>query len=345
MKNILRPIELIGILSLFIMGCEHPIRMETKVHEDGSLDKIIELEKADSGNLTRNIFNINATKGWSAEIKRADSDSMTSGDEFKIRFEKQFASVEEANQDLKNEPDTLFSIESNFDKSFRWFYTYIRYSETFRRIDRLKKVKGEDYFNQEDRSFINRLPGEGVTISKADSFYLQTLNKKIFQDYGRMGMFREYLDIMAEVIKRNIGDNWVDSLYKESEYIFYKLEDMEGDPFFAMKMMDSLNIPLPKEIAESEFKNASEDLNSRISFMGYARDGKYTNIIEMPWTIIASNADSVAGNSLYWRPLVTKFAIQDYEMYAEVRKLNVWTIFVSLIVVGFTFWLFLRSKK
>jgi hypothetical protein len=79
--------------------------------------------------------------------------------------------------------------------------------------------------------------------------------------------------------------------------------------------------------------------------MGYARDGKYTNIIEMPWTIIASNADSVAGNSLYWRPLVTKFAIQDYEMYAEVRKLNVWTIFVSLIVVGFTFWLFLRSKK
>ena len=344
MKNMIK-VFVAGISSVLIMGCEHPVHMETKVHDDGWLEKVIELDKADSSNLERNVFNINAASGWKTTIKRSDSDSTTSRDEFKIRFEKQFASADEANNDLNNASDTLFSIESKFDKSFRWFYTYIRYSETFKRIDRLKKVKAEDYFNQEDQSFINRLPGEGIAISKADSFYLQTINEKIFEDYGRMGMFLEHLDIMAEVIRKSIGENWVDSLYKESEYIFNKLEDMEGDPDFALKMIDSLNIPLPKEKATQDFAILSKDLNSRIAFMSFARDGKYSNIIEMPWTVVASNADSVAGNKLYWKPLATKFAIGEFEMYSESRKLNGWAVFVSLIIVGLTVWIFIRTKS
>ena len=345
MKNILKSALVTGLLPVLIMGCEHPIHMKTKVHDNGSLDKIIELDKADSGNVEKNVFNINASKGWNVIIKRSESDSTSSRDEFKIRFEKQFTSAAEANRDLKNESDTLFSIESKFDKSFRWFYTYIRYSETFKRIDRLKKVKAEDYFNREDQSFINRLPGEGMAISKADSFYLQTLNKKIFEDYGRMGMFLDYLDIMAEVIRKNIGENWVDSLYKESEYIYNKLEDMEGDENFALKMADSLNIPLPKEKATQDFALLSKDLNSRINFMSYARDGKYSNVVEMPWTVVASNADSVAGNTLYWNPLITKFAIREFEMFAEARKLNWWTVVVSLLVIGSTLWIFLRKRN
>ena len=70
--------------------------------------------------------------------------------------------------------------------------------------------------------------------------------------------------------------------------------------------------------------------------MGFANDGKYMNIINMPWTVVDSNADSVADNKLVWRPLVTKFLFKEYHMYAESRKLNMWALFVSGVVVLLT---------
>jgi hypothetical protein len=344
MKTILKLISGLALLSGILMGCEHPIRMETKVHEDGSLDKVIEMDKVDSVVSVSNVFGINESKGWKVSVRRSDSDSTTSKDEFNIRFEKSFPSAEAANLDLGSESDTLFQVKTKFDKSFRWFYTYIRYSETFKRIDRLKKVKGEDYFNQEDQSFINRLSGEGTVISKADSFYLQNLNDKIFKSYARMGMFLEQYDILSEVIKRNADKKWLDTLAKNVEFIYSRLEDLEGDPLFATKIADSLHIPLPKEKAAKDFESLAEDLNSRIQFMSFARDGRYLNSFEMPWTVVSSNADSVGGNKLYWKPLVTKFAIQEYEMFAEARKLNIWAVLVSVGIIGATLFLFLRKK-
>lgn len=344
MKNIPRTIALAGVLLVLFTACEHPIYMETKVNVDGSLDKVIEMDKADSNRVERNVFNINVAKGWNVDIRRSDGDSTTSRDEFNIRFDKHFASAAAANEELNMVSDTLFRIESKFDKSFRWFYTYIRYSETYKPIDRLKKVKVDDYFNQEDKSFINRLPGEGVAISKADSLYLQTLNEKIFKNYARMGMFFEYFEILTNVATKHLDSSWVHKLYNESDYIYKKLEDMEGEPDFAARIADSLKMPLPKEAA-LEFSNLSKDLESRIAFMSFARDGKYTNVIEMPWTIVDSNADSVAGNKLYWKPLATKFAIQEYEMFGKARKLNWWTIVVSVAVLGITAYMFIKKNR
>jgi hypothetical protein len=344
MKTIVRILPGAILLSVLITACEHPVRMETKVHEDGSLDKVIELDKADSIQSTKNVFGINESNGWKVIVNRSDTDSTTSKDEFKIRFEKSFPSAEAANQDLNTESDTLFRVQSKFEKSFRWFYTYMRYSETFKRMERLKKVKGEDYFNQEDQSFINRLPGEGTAISKADSFYLENLNEKIFKSYARMGMLYEQLDIITEVIKRNTDKKWVDTVYKNIEFVYNKLEDMEGDPFFAAKIADSLHIPLPKERAAKDFESLAADLNSRIRFMSFARDGKYANSVEMPWTVVNSNADSVSGNKLFWKPLATKFAVQEYEMFAEARRLNWWAVGVSILILALTIFLFLKRQ-
>ena len=68
-------------------------------------------------------------------------------------------------------------------------------------------------------------------------------------------MLYEQLDILSEVIKRNTDKKWVDTLYKNIEFLYNKMEDMEGDPFFAAKMADTLHIPLPKEKAAKEFES------------------------------------------------------------------------------------------
>lgn len=79
--------------------------------------------------------------------------------------------------------------------------------------------------------------------------------------------------------------------------------------------------------------------------MGYCRDGRYQSEIEMPWTVVHSNADSVAGQILYWRPMLNKFVYMDYEMYAESRRMNMWAVAVSGVVVILTGWVILRKKK
>jgi hypothetical protein len=333
----------IGLFMITIMmSCENPIRMETVVHEDGSLDKTIVLEKTDSSSITQNHFGIGASTGWSikADTIKSDGDKQN----LKVEFKKSFASSEAINKELDMETDTLFKIHSSFDKSFRWFYTYIRYSETLRPIDRLILVRAEDYFNEEDRAFINRLPGEGTVISKADSIFLQGLNEKIFELYANDGLFNEQFVILKDVVGHNTSDaNWLSILDKNRELIKQKMKDIEMDSSFAIKLTDSLGIKINKEKAIADFKVLSKDLTSRMGFMAFARDGKYLNIIEMPWTVVGSNADSVAGNKLFWRPLATKFSIQEYEMYAEARRLNIWAVVVSILIIGLTIYLF-RKK-
>ena len=334
---------------LLFSSCEHPMTLETDVHEDGTLDKTITFEKGDSSIITNNIFGIDSAKGWSPEIeelpverKENDEDKI----QYKTVFKKHFQSVDQLNSELNSTSDTLFKVKSTFDKKFRWFYTYIRYTETFLPINRFKMLSPEDYLNEEDNQFIDRLPGEGKAISKADSLYLQMLNVKIGDYYTNMAIFNEEFEILTELVKRgNLEAKWMDTLILKKEYIYNHIDKMKGEPDFAMQMADSLHIPLNREQASKDAAVLAKDLNSRVSFMGFANDGKYTNIINMPWTLVNSNADSVAGNKLLWRPLVTKFLFKEYHMFAESRKLNIWAIWISGVVILLTAFVWLRKRK
>lgn len=341
-KNI---VVLIGLVVL-LMSCENPIRMETKVNEDGSIDKTITLESTDRFRDSINMFGIGKASGWQVQVEpKAKKDSLSKEDKYRIEFKKSFVSVNAANADLNKDVDSLFQINAKFEKHFRWFYTYIRYSETFKPIDRFKLINAKDYFNTEDSLFINRLPGEGTAISKADSLFLQQLNDKIFDHYTKDALFQEYYFMLEEVIKRNTTEKkWLDTLARSKDYIYKQLEDMEVDVNFAANLADSLGIPLPKEESARDFDELSKEINSRINFMSFAHDGKYTCIIDMPWTVINSNADSVAGNRLYWRPLVTKFAIQEYTLYAESRQLNLWAVIASILLIGLSVFVVFRSR-
>ncbi len=340
-------IAFMAFAASLMMSCTNPMTFETKVHEDGSLDKTVVLEKTDSARIQNNIFSINEQAGWSVNIQELPPDKTEDKrkKEFKIQFQKHFSNVEEMNKVLDKPSDAQFQINSKFEKKFRWFYTYIRYSETFRPVNRFKMVLPGDYFNREDNAFLDRLPAEGKAISKADSLYLQLLNEKISDHFAAMGIFTEQYSIMEEVIKRNgLGNNWLDTLQKNQEFIYNHIDKMKGDPHFGEKIADSLKIPLHKPKSSRDFADLSANLNNRIDFMSFARDGKYQNVIDMPWKVVGSNADSVSGTKLYWHPLVTKFIYRDYEMFAESRKLNLWACLLSVVIISGTIYLFLRRR-
>lgn len=336
----------LGVGVIVLSSCERPMTLETKVYEDGTFDKTIVFEKSDSSIVQQNVFGINTQHGWSATVNELPNEKKDNKDRFHITFNKHFNSLEEMNAELNSSLDTLFQIKSTFEKKFKWFYTYIRYTETFTHINRFKMLPVTDYINKEDFQFIERLPSEGSSISKADSVFLQTLNEKIIDQYGNMAIFNEQYDILIRLLKKNnMEARWFDTLARKREFIYDHIDKMKGDPSVAMEMADSLQIPLPREKAMKDAAELSKDFNSRLAFMGFAKDGKYTNGIEMPWQVVETNADSVSGNKLFWHPVVTKFLVTEYVMYAESRKLNLWTIVASASFLLLTFLALLRKRK
>lgn len=339
-------IVVLGVGVMVLSSCERPMTLATKVYEDGTFDKTIAFEKADSSIVQQNVFGINAQHGWSASMKELPGEKKDNDDRFYIVFNKHFNSLEEMNAELNSSSDTLFQIKSTFKKKFKWFYTYMRYTETFAPINRFKMLPITDYINKEDYQFIERLPSEGSSISKADSVFLQTLNQKIVDQYGNMAIFNEQYDILIRLLKKNnMEARWFDTLARKREYIYNHIDKMKGDQSLAMEMADSLQIPLPREKAMKDAAELSKDFNSRLGFMGFAKDGKYSNGIEMPWRVVETNADSVSGNKLFWHPVVTKFLVTEYVMYAESRKLNIWIVVVSAAFLLLTFFAFLRKRK
>lgn len=331
-------------LLLFFSSCEHSVTTESVVHEDGSIDRMVALSKADSNAVQQNMFGINAQKGWDVamELEEESKDK-----KYSIAFRKHFASVDEANAEMNAPGDTLFKINSEFKKEFRWFFTYIEYRDTYLAINRFKEPDVSDYFTQEDFAFIDRLPAEGESISLADSLYLKTLNDKIYDVYAARAFYDVYYNALIETVTKNqLEKRWIDTLNAHKENLFQHLlkneDDFDDD--FMLKFADSLKLPLPSQSKE-DYHEIVKPLEKQIDFMSWAGDGKYKHAIKMPWDVISTNADSVIENELHWAPPVTKFLLRDYTMFAKARKMNVWAVGVSVLFIVFTIWMFMRKRK
>lgn len=344
MKSILNILLLIALI-VGLSACGHNVSMETTVHEDGSLDKTIVLEVVDT---TRNFLGIGSAGGWKMNahlIEDSTKEKSEANKKWSVTYQRTFASSEEANAELETPSDTLFRVSSKFDKKFRWFYTYLYYADTYRTINRMT-MSPEDFLTPEDYAFIDRLPAEGQTISKADSFYLSELHKRIFDVYGIRAIYEAYYDLDVRLIKESgLENRWIDTLKRHKESIYahlVKKQDVPED--FMYKAMDSLGIPFPFDKMRARYDELYKQEDAKTNFINHANEGKYIHVINMPWTVVRTNADSVSGNRLQWNPPAIKFLLKDYTMYAEVRKVNLWAFAVSAVVLFFTGYLFWRRR-
>jgi hypothetical protein len=204
----------------------------------------------------------------------------------------------------------------------------------------------DDFITQEDYAFIERLPAEGTTISKADSLYLTELHKKIFDVYGLRAIYEAHYNLNEKLIRESgLEERWLDTLKKHKGDMYQRLVKNENVPEdFMFKSMDSLGIPLPMEKVRTRYDELYKTEDAKTDFINHASEGKYTHVINMPWKVIRTNADSVAGSRLQWNPPSIKFLLKDHTMYAESRKMNLWAFIVSAVLIGFTGYLLLRRK-
>ena len=236
-------VVLIGLTS-----CEHNVSMETTVHADGQLDKQITLEVDEKEKQPQKKFlhYIDSARFMSwQKIDSAKSYRLKDLKEGKrlISYKKHFTSAEEANQHLASPNDTLFQVTSSFEKKFRWFFTYITYSDTYNALNRLD-YPITNFFTPEDFQFINRLPAEGKAITPADSLYLKQLNEKISDHYGNRAFFEAYFSLLLEQVNKQLPDTDHAKKLLAAKEQFYQIvladKDLEDD--FIQFFADSLQM-------------------------------------------------------------------------------------------------------
>ncbi len=354
---------IISIVTLaFLSSCDHKAELTSVVYEDGAIDKTIVLTKVDSSHIKENYFGISPQSGWDVDVRRVESEDNDVSNvdkkktDMQITFTKHFASVAAMNEELNKNADTLFQIDAKFEKQFRWFYTYLNYSETYKAADRFRVIKQSDYFTSEEYAFIDRMPARGSRVSPADSLYAESLNKKIFDHYSMDGIIAEHFEFMREsFIKYNMGDDALKKLEESRPGIVEILTESDNDQgddavptdddLILLDLIDSLVVPLPRPEMDADYIKFNDEFEKRLNFMSWVSDGTFTQHIEMPWAVVENNADSVAGNRLTWEPPIMKFLLSDYTMRATSRKMNTWAVILSGLIVLSTLLLYVRSRK
>ena len=327
-----------------LASCEHQVEMHTQVSEDGSLKKTIKFIDAEESMQHTNPLGISTSAGWEASSGKVEFGNFKG--ELQVTLTKEFSSVDDVNAELNTPIDSLFQVESKFSREFRWFYTYMHYSETYKKIDRFNHINQRDYFTEEDYAFIDRLPGVGGSISKADSLTLDLLNEKVYDIYGMRAMYEEIYHFWEESFTKYGKDKSV--LESNKEKLFELFTDDDADLSYTedyehLYIFDSLGVDFPRPDIENDFKAFNRAFEPYLELASWAGDGQFVNIIEMPWDIVATNADTLENNTAIWRPAPVKYLLNDYTMTVTSRKMNIWAVILSGLIVLVTLLVIIRK--
>jgi hypothetical protein len=344
----------IGAAIITLCSCDKKVMTESLVASDGSIERTIMYEQ-DTSVISENIFGIGSASGWTAsiaaiDIPENDNVKRSNNTKYRVTMKKHYRSVDEANAELASPSPKTFRMESKFDKSFRWFYTYTTYSDTYKALNKFENVPRDSFFTREDIGFVERLPAEGSQISKADSIYLDQLTEKV-GTYFTIALFDKHFELVVNAAReRQLSRNWIDSLYQYKGLMYTKVMKDEVEPeneqTFMIPLIQSLNIGFPLEILQASYTKAAAALQPSINFMTtVGGEMHFQHRIQMPGEIVTSNADSLALNAVVWNPMTVKFMLTDYTMNVESRTMNVWAVATTAAIVALTAWLWSRRKR
>lgn len=324
------------------------------VHEDGSITRKVTM-KGEDKKIDPESYRVPLDSSWliTNTFEVGEKNDTT----WILTAEKTFASADEITQEYLHDKGANKSMKrsANFDKSFRWFTTVFRYTETIEKALTVD-LPLADFFTEEELSYLSMPQRIQEELERgADSTRVKILADSLDDELGKYlvaSFVKQWMEIFSEQAKSNPAHPLDLDAFRarESEFVsdLYVEADLEGfniDTFIVNKLGKEFVSAFGPEI------DSSTSMTETLAESFFSAN-EYDLGIIMPGKIIATSGyartDSLfdEGEAILWKVDGTLFLTQDYEMWTESRINNYWTwilsaLFILFVIIGLT----IRSKS
>jgi len=312
-------------------------RATTRVFPDGSCEKVFEFE-GDSSDVFEAVTLYPIDSTWNVVIKRGDVDTSVHSD-ILLTAQKRFKDMTAVNRALFSTENIVVrhNIHATFEKRFRWFFTFLTYRETYKRVDPFKNISLSDYLTGDEIALVQKsfeaessgIPDTVDTDELEDEFE-EWLEKNIFEEFFRI--FLEGTEQLDDTVLT------VERVRARKEEMFDSINDfLEFDAIMRGAKRTLETDDVWKVVGMN--KDAFHAFDNKLKFIVRSIIYTCSNAVIMPGLIISTNAPAVEGNRLTWKIDNASILLADYEMQAESRIVNWWflitaVLFGAVVVAG-----------
>jgi hypothetical protein len=255
---------------IMLFSCNYETYVINTVHKDGSVTRKVIMKNSEE-KFEPGKYRVPVDSTWQTQI---DIDVNEKGDtSWILTAEKYFASVEDINDEYINDQGSNQDLERKayFSKSFKWFTTVFRYSET---IDKFMTVgcPASDFLSDEELKFFY-LPGNVKAELKngSDSLKYEELSDTVelkSETWMWTSFIRQWVEIFYDLFADH-PDLTIDKkemLSKESDFvkqlIDYEQSEEDKDEEALQIMLNAeeeKGVDVPEEKTEQEVKDEEPD--------------------------------------------------------------------------------------
>lgn len=335
------------LLAIWAPGClEHQVK--TTINADGSSERTITLNP-ESKQIPKTSFPLPVDGSWDTSwTKSGDSKSI-------LIFTKRFKDFEELSREYTHPPDSMkIRLDLRVHKSFRWFYTYYDYAETYGRFTDFTLVDPRTVLSEEEIHLLTYGDTSQTLKNKREEWKARNLYEAIYRRLAQgVEMLQDTILTPANMAshKEELFSILVDYkgpgfelqdpervLREQSQYRGTKttmLTDSgmtnEGLNAFTAIAARTLQSEAVWNLKDS-IKAGWQDLLKMLAGRGTAGES-FANSVVLPGILLETNATDVKGNSASWKFSVDQLELRDFEMRARSRVVNEWAIAVTGVIV------------
>ncbi len=335
------------LLAMWAPGCLEQ-QVKTTINADGSSERTITLNP-NSKQIPITSFPLPVDGSW-------DTSWTKSGDSrYIITFTKRFKDFEEMSREYALPADSMkIRFDLRVRKTFRWFYTYYDYGETYRRFTDYTLIDPRSVLTEEE---INRLTYGDTSQTlknKREEWKARNLFEAIYRRIAQsVDLLRDTLMTPANMAshKEELFRILVDYkgpgfelqdpervLRQQSSYRGTKVTMLsdsgitdEGLTAFTEIVARTLKTEAVWKLKDS-IRAGWQDLLEMLKGRGTTGES-YANAVVLPGILVETNAPDVKGSTASWKFGLDQLELLDFEMRARSRVVNEWAIAVTGVIV------------
>ena len=309
---------------LFFQACLD-INTTSQVNSDGSILRTVTIV-GDSAAIFRSDFPFPLDSLWQKRIDKVEEKKQ----DYQLTATRLFKNVGDLNHALRGALGKTLEFRFELEKSFQWFFTTYRYSETNLKFIQFDTIPITDFLSRSEIDFwIYHLGEKPIVLTKGDSLALMDAEPRR-EEWERRNkfeaIFAAFLDgarlLNSPSLKPSFVEASKDTLYRISQKSLEK-DNVDTLRFVFARFLKSASVHDAWRTNEKVFTEIKRKLD-----LGFGSHTYVTSVM-MPGLITNSNTRIIEGNKATWRDYKDIAKCFGYTMWVESREVNWWAVILT----------------